>query len=571
MTAPARLLLALGLALAGAGCQHTPPSTAPRVAPAPASTSRYDPAHDLGPLFHDVQMAGLFPDSKTFVDARALAGALGDRPALRRRARAPRVRPARVRGRALRAAPTARGRGPGRYLELDGGAHPPAVAIAHPTGGRASTLFIASPAAPSVRGARRPVPRGVLLGLVLHHAGLDRERSGGSHAQHARQLRPPGRHRRSHPERQSDLLPRTQPTAVLRRDGRPVRAGRRQHARRCATSTPWRRSTRSGWTGRAGWRRERPTAAWSGCATARCSTATWTTSPSRGPSRTARTMRSPRRLPAERRTALYRNLRASAESGWDFSSRWMRDPKDLRTLETTELVPVDLNSLLYHAERTIAALRRLRRGAGDERGCRPIRRGGRESPARPAGRGVRPGQRLLLRRPLAHRRARDRSADAGRRGAALLRAGDAGAGSRRGGAARARLPQAGRLRHDAGPLRAAVGRAERLAAAGVARHRGGAAIRPRRHRRRRRARAGSRSTAARIASTGKMTEKYDVVDLNRRAGGGEYPDAGRLRLDQRRRARRSRRRSARRRCQDNLPRAPGRPLRRSTAGEGGGL
>jgi alpha,alpha-trehalase len=70
-------------------------------------------------------------------------------------------------------------------------------------------------------------------------------------------------------------------------------------------------------------------------------------------------------VPEGRRTALYRNLRASAESGWDFSSRWMRDPKDLRTLETTELVPVDLNSLLYHTERTIAALRR-RRGRADD-------------------------------------------------------------------------------------------------------------------------------------------------------------------------------------------------------------
>src|SRR5882724_6260062 len=70
-------------------------------------------------------------------------------------------------------------------------------------------------------------------------------------------------------------------------------------------------------------------------------------------------------VPAAQRTALYRNLRASAESGWDFSSRWMRDPKDLRTLETTDLVPVDLNSLLYHAEQTIAALRRRRGRAGD--------------------------------------------------------------------------------------------------------------------------------------------------------------------------------------------------------------
>jgi alpha,alpha-trehalase len=71
------------------------------------------------------------------------------------------------------------------------------------------------------------------------------------------------------------------------------------------------------------------------------------------------------RVPEAERAALYRNLRASAESGWDFSSRWMRDPSDLRTLETTELVPVDLNSLLYHAERTIAALRRARGRAGD--------------------------------------------------------------------------------------------------------------------------------------------------------------------------------------------------------------
>jgi len=65
-------------------------------------------------------------------------------------------------------------------------------------------------------------------------------------------------------------------------------------------------------------------------------------------------------LPDAEREAFYRNARASAESGWDFSSRWMRDPADLRTLETTALVPVDLNSLLYHAERTIAALRAFR-------------------------------------------------------------------------------------------------------------------------------------------------------------------------------------------------------------------
>lgn len=72
-----------------------------------------------------------------------------------------------------------------------------------------------------------------------------------------------------------------------------------------------------------------------------------------------------RSLPAADRPALYRNIRATAESGWDFSSRWMRDPGDLRTLETTRVIPVDLNSLLYHTERLIAALRRFRGKAGD--------------------------------------------------------------------------------------------------------------------------------------------------------------------------------------------------------------
>ena len=46
----------------------------------------------------------------------------------------------------------------------------------------------------------------------------------------------------------------------------------------------------------------------------------------------------------------YVNLRASAESGWDFSSRWFEDTMHLKTIETTDIVPVDLNSLLYAYE-----------------------------------------------------------------------------------------------------------------------------------------------------------------------------------------------------------------------------
>jgi alpha,alpha-trehalase len=70
-------------------------------------------------------------------------------------------------------------------------------------------------------------------------------------------------------------------------------------------------------------------------------------------------------LPEGARDAFYRNVRAAAESGWDFSSRWMRNPRALTSLETIALAPVDLNSLLYHAERTVAALRRHRDARGD--------------------------------------------------------------------------------------------------------------------------------------------------------------------------------------------------------------
>ena len=51
---------------------------------------------------------------------------------------------------------------------------------------------------------------------------------------------------------------------------------------------------------------------------------------------------------------MYRDLRAGAESGWDFSSRWLGDGKTLATIRTTRIVPVDLNSLMYGMERSIA-------------------------------------------------------------------------------------------------------------------------------------------------------------------------------------------------------------------------
>jgi len=51
----------------------------------------------------------------------------------------------------------------------------------------------------------------------------------------------------------------------------------------------------------------------------------------------------------------YRNIRAAAESGWDFSSRWFSDGKNLTQINTTDIIPVDLNSLMYHMETVIAS------------------------------------------------------------------------------------------------------------------------------------------------------------------------------------------------------------------------
>ena len=60
---------------------------------------------------------------------------------------------------------------------------------------------------------------------------------------------------------------------------------------------------------------------------------------------------------------IFRNLRSAAESGWDFSSRWFADGQNITTIKTTDVVPVDLNCLLYHLEITLARAFRVRSDA----------------------------------------------------------------------------------------------------------------------------------------------------------------------------------------------------------------
>lgn len=66
-----------------------------------------------------------------------------------------------------------------------------------------------------------------------------------------------------------------------------------------------------------------------------------------------------RESPGRESARLYLHLRAGAESGWDFSSRWFLDPMDIGTIHAADIIPVDLNCLLYQLEQTIAESYRL--------------------------------------------------------------------------------------------------------------------------------------------------------------------------------------------------------------------
>ncbi|HET9107432.1 MAG TPA: alpha,alpha-trehalase TreF [Steroidobacteraceae bacterium] len=75
------------------------------------------------------------------------------------------------------------------------------------------------------------------------------------------------------------------------------------------------------------------------------------------------TARASGRPPAQ----VYRDIRAAAESGWDFSSRWLGDRRHMASIRTTAIVPVDLNSLLYGLEEAIARGCRQERNVACER------------------------------------------------------------------------------------------------------------------------------------------------------------------------------------------------------------
>ncbi len=218
---------------------------------------------------------------------------------------------------------------------------------------------------------------------------------------------------------------------------------------------------------------------------------------------------------------LWRDVRAAAESGWDFSSRWLGDGRSMATIRTTQIVPVDLNCLLVHLERTLAEAFRQRAEPTD------------------AGRATEFAAAAEARSAAINRHcwsARDGfyfdyDLETGRPAPALTLAGMTPlfvgiASSDQAGAVaavlRAKFLRPGglvtTLAHTGQQWDAPNGWAplQWMAVAGLERYgHGGLAAEV--------ARRWLRLNEQVYRRTGKMMEKYDVTDLDRLAGGGEYP------------------------------------------------
>ena len=357
------VLMALVVLIGGIACHAVPPATrVPNPAGGPAA--QYDPARDLGELFHDVQMARIFDDSKTFVDAT------------------PRAAPADIAARYV-ASRTAEGFDLRAFVarNFTPPLSPRPNVAAAPSGSMASHIAALWPTLvrpPDRHDAwssliplpsRYVVPGGrfreiyywdsyfTMLGLV-ESGRLDLVKDmldNFAYLVEAIGHVPNGN--------RTYYLSRSQPPffgamVALFAD----RAGTTQAlpyldalekeyaywmdgASTLASSQAFRRVVR--------------------LADGSLLNRYWDDRPEPRPESYREDVTTAMRVAPADRPALYRNIRATAESGWDFSSRWLRDPRDLTTLETTDLVPVDLNSLLFETERTIAVLRLARQQPGD--------------------------------------------------------------------------------------------------------------------------------------------------------------------------------------------------------------
>jgi alpha,alpha-trehalase len=512
--------LVAALALA-AGCRTGIPAGDPGAVQQTAVAARYDPSRDLGPLFHDAQLAEIFPDSKTLVDARPL------------------LAPAEIAARYAAARNTA-GFDLRAFVERSFELPQPVGAGFRTDASRSMEEHIQAlwpvltrePDAPDARSSLIPLPNAyvvpggrfrevyywdsyfTMLGLV-ESGRTDLVRSMLDNFAHL--VRTVGHVPNGN---RTYYLSRSQPPFFAAMVGLYARATDTTQALRYLDALE---AEHAFWMDGAealapGTAHRRVVRLRDGAVLNRY----WDDRPEPRPESYREDYRLGQSLPEARREAFYRNVRAAAESGWDFSSRWMRDPADLRTLETTALVPVDLNSLLYHAERTVAALRRFRGQPGDTEAAERFERAAEErrrallaaayDPAEGFFYDVRwrTGERVTDRPTLAAAAPlyfglatpEQGRAVAGRLGREFLRPG---------GFVTTRIASGQQWDAPNGwpPLQwMAIQGARRYGQAELA------------------DRAGERWLALNrrtYRATGKMTEKYDVVDPSRPAGGGEYP------------------------------------------------
>uniref|UniRef100_A0A183U936 Trehalase n=1 Tax=Toxocara canis TaxID=6265 RepID=A0A183U936_TOXCA len=62
------------------------------------------------------------------------------------------------------------------------------------------------------------------------------------------------------------------------------------------------------------------------------------------------------RVDRHKKRKLWRDIASAAESGWDFSSRWFANRKTMDTIEASDIIPVDLNAIMYWNMKILAHL-----------------------------------------------------------------------------------------------------------------------------------------------------------------------------------------------------------------------
>jgi len=59
------------------------------------------------------------------------------------------------------------------------------------------------------------------------------------------------------------------------------------------------------------------------------------------------------------RSMLFEQIIAACESGWDFSSRWLKDQISMETVMTSNIIPVDLNTFMHRMEKNMIHFHKL--------------------------------------------------------------------------------------------------------------------------------------------------------------------------------------------------------------------